>query len=151
MNFILCSEYETFGMAVLEKKKKIIKQMCLFFVLVLTPSLLLTVQSASSTAPMGIVCVWVHWSATSWITAGTTAMRRTAPSSPSTLRRASSTVSTVRCHPTSVPFLFYLTHTATGQHYLTRICTYMTRTFFLARFCKTTFMWYTISLPGRTL
>lgn len=93
-----------------EIKKKIIKQMCLLFVLVLTPSLLLTVQSASSTAPMGIVCVWVHWSATSWITAGTTAMRRTAPSSPSTLRRASSTVSTVRCYPTSVPFLF-LPHT----------------------------------------
>lgn len=50
-------------------------------------------KSASSTVPMEIVCVWARWSATSWTTVETTVMRRTAQWSPSTLHRASSTVS----------------------------------------------------------
>lgn len=71
-----------------------------------SPSCFFWPQSASSTAPMGIVCAWVHWSATNWITAATTAMRRTAPWSLSTLRRASSTVSATRCcHTLGLPSL----------------------------------------------
>lgn len=86
--------------------------MFLLFLLVPPPTPTLpspAVQSASSTAPMGIVCVWARWSATSWITVGTTAMRRTAPWSPSTLHRASSTVSAAGCCSTSVPPTLYLT------------------------------------------
>lgn len=69
-------------------------------------------QSASSTAPMGIVCVWAHWSATSSIIAGTTAMRRTAPWSPSTLRRGSSTVSALQDAAYTSFLVFHVNSTA---------------------------------------
>lgn len=72
------------------------------FLLPLSPHPPSPAQSASSTAPMGIVCVWARWSATSWITVGTTAMRKTALWSPSTLHRASSIVSASVCCSISV-------------------------------------------------
>lgn len=63
--------------------------------LILTPSW--SEQSASSTAPMETAYVWARWSATSWITVGTTVMRRTALWSPSILHQASSAVSGAAC------------------------------------------------------
>lgn len=142
MNFILCSEHETFGVAVLEKKKKNHKTN--------VPSLCTRPHTLAS--PDCAECKF-HCTNGNCLRLGSLICNQ--------LNNCGDNSDEENCpvvtqHPPPGIFnceycqvlppppvclsLSYLTHTATGQHYLTRIYIYITLTFFLAWLCKNTFI-----------